>query len=248
MEFIKKNFLYVIIGICISLIVILSYKNNKNKTTLNLSKQNIKALTDSVRIEKDKYNRSVSSINVLVSDKKNLGNLNKDLENELKKISGKVYELNKIIGTIKKDTLKLENTIIKYPNNEIGLLFEYKNTFDKNNYRILKGETKFKIIDSINIIPLYTKINDDEIGFDVITGLREKNGNLEIFVTTNYPNLVFTDVKGAIIDPRKNPVFKNINKRKKFNVGPFIGYGYSLNNLKPNVVIGIGVSYKIINF
>jgi len=247
---VEKNKNILIIGYIILLltliVIFIKYNNIKNKS--DISDQNIKALTDSIRIVKDKYGREVASKNVLVTKNKDLKNLNSDLDNELKKIKGEVYDLRKIVAKIKGDTIYIPNVLITYPDNIIGLKFSYEKNYDLNNSRVLEGESKFKIIDSITVKPYSTTIIKDEISFDIITGLRKKDGNIEIFVTSNYPNLTISKIDGAIIDPKKNPIIKEFTKQKRFHIGPYIGYGFNLNGLKPTIEVGVGLSFSLFSF
>ena len=97
------------------------------------------------------------------------------------------------------------------------------------------------------ISPGKTYISKDEIQFSLITGLKEKDGNIEIFVRSTYPGFYVSKIDGAIIDPKKHPVLKNLNKTKRWGVGPYIGVGVG-SNLKVTPQIGLGIQYSIIKF
>lgn len=251
----RKNAKYRLYGnlILIILIIILFIgvcnRISSLKTDLLISKQNEKALSDSIRYSKNKIGNLEASINVLITEKGKLNKLNTELAAELKKEKGKVYELNQFIIELQNkphDTIYIPNEIIIYPNGVYGLKWKYDTTFNSKNSRFIEGESKFKIINS-TVEPLHTKISQDKIRFNLITGLREKDGNIEIFARSDYPNLTITDMEGAIIDPKNNPVIKKFTKPKRIGVGPYFGFGVSAD-MKIGLQVGIGFSYSLIRF
>ena len=219
------------------------------KTDLAISNQNNTALSDSVRLTKNKLGDVEASKNVLITKNKDLKDLSEGLAAEVKKEKGKVYGLNKYILGIKKDpadTIFIDNTLIEYANGEYGLDWKYDTVFDVKNSREIAGISKFQFKDS-TITPTNTLISKDIINFNLVTGLREKDGNIEIFARSDYPGFNIVDLEGAIIDPKKNPVMKKFITPKKWTVGPYIGFGFS-NSIKPSVQIGVGVQYSLIRF
>lgn len=201
-----------------------------------LYEDNINALNDSVRIEKNKVNEISYAKKLLLTDKKNLESLNNELGLEIKKYKGKIISLEKIIANIKSDTIYIPTTISVYPDGVYSLDWKFDSVYSAGNYRKFSGNSFFSIDTTTNIInPGKTRINQDEIGFSFITGIRENNKALEIFITPKYPNMVITNIEGAIIDPAKSNVLKNMFPNKKWTVGPYIGIG---------VGTGIGLSGK----
>jgi hypothetical protein len=245
----QRNTLLIIVGI-LGIILFMNIQScNRLKNELAISNQNNKALADSMRISENKVGDLESSKNVLISKKKDLENLNKSLADELKKEKGKVYGLNQYILSIENkpaDTVFINNTLIKYANGEFGLDWKYDTIFNNKNGREFAGISKFKIKDS-TITPTQTIITKDKVYFNLVTGLREKDGNIEIFARSDYPGFKIVDLEGAIIDPKKNPVIKKFTEPKKWCVGPYIGVGVS-NSLQPSVQIGVGIQYSIIKF
>lgn len=245
----QRNILLLIIVILLLLCGFMVKKTSNLRTRLETSEQNTKALSDSVRVEKNKNGQLVSSKNILISDKNHLKELNSELSAELKKEKGKVFQLNKIIATIgetKIKTIYIENTLIEYPEGVMGLEWNYDTIFDQSNSRHISGISKFKL-DSVNIVPLTTEINKDVISFKLITGLKEKDDNLEIFVRSDYPGFDVIELDGAVIDPKKHPILKKFTTKKRFSIGPYIGIGVS-NTVIPSTQIGIGVQYNLIQF
>jgi len=248
----QRNILIVILIILLIGGYLFYNKYQKDKTNLNIANQNIKALTDSLRISKTKNGNLEYSINTLITDKKGLAKFNADLADQYKKEHGKVYELNQVVAELKnKGPIVINNTLIKYPNGIFGLKWRDSTVFSKYNSRIIRGESKFSIDTLKGIInPLTTTIIKNSVTFNLFVGLRENKGNLEIFANSDYPDLIITHLEGAQIDVNKNPVFKNFIKPKKFSIGFHLGYGAQLYNKQIFVgpQVGVSIHYNLFSF
>ncbi len=246
-----KNQRNILIIILILLLVGFGYgvtRMSSLKNQLAISEQNNKALSDSVRVNKNKIGDLEFSKNILVAEKNELASLNQDLANELDKEKGKVRELTKIVGSINNtDTVYIENTLIVYADGTHGLQWEHDTIYDEENSRHLAGISKF-IVDSTGAItPLETEITKDVINFNIVTGLREKDGNIEVFARSDYPNFEVSELNSVIIDPKKHPVLKKFTRPKRIGIGPYLGVGVG-SSFKPELQIGLGVQYSIIRF
>jgi len=257
MDYKKTNRLLIVIMIGLILLTVLNCNKSSNlQVKNNITEQNLKALSDSLRVSENKVGDVEYSKNILVSEKKDLKNLNSDLANELSKEKGKVSQLTKYVISIKnnpKDTIKVPNYIAIYPNGVKGLKWDYEKVYDSVNYRRISGVSKY-IVDTINLElrPLNTEIINDEISFDVIQGLREKDGNVEMFVRSNYPDFSLKDLNSVIIDPQTHPVLSKYTKKRRFGVGFYTGYGIYVDNFRGTAglgaQLGVGFSYNLFNF
>ena len=244
----------VLVIIIVILLLIMSgggYYLNSKITSLNMAEQNIKSLNDSLRLGVNKIGELEASKQVLITKSKNLKDLNTELDAEVKKEKGKVYNLTQIIAGISNlpipdEPLDIHTTIKVYPDSAIGLAWNNDTIYDKYNYRFLSGESKFKY-DSLGVTNLGTVLYKDNLGFNLVTGLRKLDGKLEIFVRSGYPGFNVTKLDGAIIDPKKNPVFKEFIKPKKFHIGPMGGIGVG-SGFEFTPFIGVGVMYSIFSF
>lgn len=248
---------WVIIGLSILLLILVvgtCNRINKIKTNLNTLEQNEKALSDSLRTSHNKVGDLESSINVLITDKKKLLKFNNRLAKQLKKEKGKVHQLNEIIANYKPELVEVPVEVIKYDtigvNKVYGLSFEYDTVYDKFNYNKLDVETKFSIDTNFTVNPIKATIKNNEIGFNLVTGLRDKDDNIEIFARSDHPNLNIVDMEGAIIDPKKHPVIKSFTKPKRFGIGAFggLGFGGNANHVVGGVFVGVGITYDFIQF
>jgi hypothetical protein len=217
---------------------------------------NLDALKDTVRVQKNKAGEATYVRKALLADKKSLEKLNKDLKDELDKQEGKVIVIERVVTETKVDTQYVNNFLSSYGNNKFSLDWKYDSTFSANNYRKFSGKSFF-IVDTLNnkVLPGITRIDQDEMGFSFVTGLREKDKALEIFVTPKYPGMTVTQIEGAVIDPYKSDVLKKMFPNKKFSLGPYVGVGIGagvgLNGkpiFGPVFNIGVGLQYSIIKF
>lgn len=217
---------------------------------------NLDALKDTVRVQKNKAGEATYVRKALLADKKSLEKLNKDLKDELDKQEGKVIVIERVVTETKVDTQYVNNFLSSYGNNKFSLDWKYDSTFSANNYRKFSGKSFF-IVDTLNnkVLPGITRIDQDEMGFSFVTGLREKDKALEIFVTPKYPGMTVTQIEGAVIDPYKSDVLKKMFPNKKFSLGPYVGVGVGAGvGLNGNPIfgpvfnIGVGLQYSIIKF
>lgn len=249
----KLNIVLLILILIASLIIVfLINKNGDLRVENNISEQNEKALKDSIRVTKNKVGDLEFSKNILISEKGDLKNLNEDLDKELAKEKGKVFELTKYVVKLKqeKDTVTVTNELVTYPEGVNGLKWEYKNTYDSENFREIAGISKFSI-DSLGLIkPLDTEITKDIFQFNIIQGLREKGDNLEMFVRSDYPGFELRDLNSVLIDPNNHPAVKKFTKKKKYGISLYTGYGGTLidNTVKIAPQVGVGLTYDLIQF
>jgi len=219
-------------------------KYSSMSNQLAITEQNHKALGDSLRVSENKVGDLTFSKNVLIAENGDLKDLNSDLADELDKTKGKVRELTRIISEIKADTVIITNTLIEYPDGSYGLEWAHDTIYNKDNERHLAGISKFKLDSLGSVTPLETTITKDRILFKLVTGLREKDGNVEIFVTSDYPGFEAIELDGAIIDPKKHPVIKKFTNKKRWGIGPYVGLGLNVTTT-PTPSVGLGASFGV---
>lgn len=241
---------YWYIAVIIILTVLLGYNilNLRKVNTINkIKSQNELALTDSIRIYKDKQNNKIYEKNILVSNNdKDLETLSKNLYNELILFKDKnnrniitINQLNISIDRLQ-DTLKsLKVNNGKILNNNINTKFDFS-----DEYRSLSGGVDVILNNKDSTYSYQSYLIKDKINLKLITGLKDngKDG-FEIYMKSDNPYFKVDSIEGAIIKP---DYFKKYNKQKKFGIGINIGYGVSKNGLNP--YIGIGLNYNLFSF
>jgi len=250
----QRNMLLVIILLLGVGLFAMYDRTRKLSNKLDISEQNTKALTDSIRVEKNKYGEVVTSKNVLVTKSKDLSDLNSQLGNELKRTKGKVSQLNIMIaklglatGDTIHDTIVIETNLVKKANGINDLKWKLDTAFNDSNSRHISGVTTVKVINKDSLISLGTKLVKDEMTIKITTGLRKKDGNIETFAKSSYPGFETLEQQGVILDPKKHPVLKEFIKKKKWGVGPYIGIGFD-GNLNSSMQVGFGLNYSLFKF
>ena len=257
-DFSMRKDLWYILAIAVVIMLLLRQCDATKKAEIRekMSNANIEALKDSVRTEKNKVGDLISVKKALLADKDNLALLNKDLDEEVKKLKGKIITIQKIGGTITiSEPITVTNEVVKYRDGAYGLAWNYDTVYSEGNYRKFSGETSVLVDSSKNISSKGTTIKQDELALTLVTGLREKNGALEIYVDPQYPGMTITRIDGAIIEPQKSDVIKKYFPQKKWSIGPMLGIGmsagYGINGqpiFGPTVTFGIGISYGLFKF
>lgn len=226
------------------------------KTELAQSKQNIFALTDTIKVVVNKANELQFEKGMLITSEKGLRDLNAELYKELKKQSSDIAFLQKIVAKITTqhtDIISGTGNISGNPCDSIGKFvaeWEVHKQFDSINYRSLKANTEITV-NKREIKGVSTNIINDEIGIGLITGIKEnREGNFEIFVKSNYPGFVPTKIEGAFI-PRKELFPPEQKKNWSVGIGPQAGVGIGgTTSIGPVWYIGLGASlqYSFIKF
>lgn len=231
------------------------------QTELRIAEQNKSALQDSLRVTKNKLGQTEVSKQIMVAqNQKDLKNLNEKMAKQLSKLEGKISSLTSTVirlqGTID-DMQDIDTELVDVsPPDSTGtsvkaFTWAYENQFDEDNYRKIAGRTEFSVDSSLfEFKPLRTRITEDVIRFQLTQGLRTtKDGKVEMFATSNYPNFEIEELNSVLIDPESHPALKQFSKRKKFNFGIYAGFGTTLNlsnsTLSVGPQFGIGGTWKL---
>lgn len=246
---------YWIIIIILIIVLIFTSKSCKNaKFESEIAKQNIAAIQDQLRIEKNKNGENQYLKLSLLSDIDNLKNLNKSLFEEVQKIDGKVLAMSKTMISIK-GTLenlpqdKSGNKPILLKNDTLTSDFKFVEKGKSWERRILgKSVLLMKnVTDSTYAQPLYDILTEDRMNLTVFASIRKREADdmYEYVLRTDYPNAKL-DVEG-FIDPKMFNNNLGSSNESKWIIGPYVGIGV-INNLSITPNFGIGLTYKLIGF
>jgi hypothetical protein len=135
----------------------------------NMDKQNITALTDTIKTEKTKSGKQQVTIAAFITSTKELEKLNKELYQEIKDQKGSVISLNKIVFQLKQDTSVLRarinylESIITQPIqiNDTTYKISWKLVYDwdSTNYDIYKGQTFIGVVAKRSVPNLIMDVN-----------------------------------------------------------------------------------------
>ena len=244
----KNNFFLIVIILALVLLFVRQcHKTNELKIDKEIAESNLDALKDTVATEKNKAGEIEFTKQALISKSQNLEKWNKELADQVNKERGKVIYIQKSSGqVISVPSEVITNIVTVYDNETASIETQFDTVYSADNYRRLKLMTTVKM-DSSRIKSSTSRITNDEIGFNIVTGLKEDGGKIRIIVRSDYPGLTFTKIDGALVDPHKSDVLKRMFPQKKFGIGPVLGYGMN-STLKPGFFAGVGISYNIIRW
>lgn len=216
-------------------------KKNEFKERLEVQRNNIAALQDSVRDYRTKtgeLGQEKLALQVTVED---LKIANEELSEELEKEKGNVKTITKVETVVERDTVFVDSSRIS----QVGLN-SYK--IDWTHYEDGKGWSRrvsgystfyFNFNNDTPYGP-ETVITTDFLNTSIVTGIVERDGKKTIFVRSAYPYMTFTKINGAVIDDEL------YSSPKRWGIGPSLGYALDVYSFRPFPYIGIGVNYNII--
>lgn len=150
-------------------------------------------------------------------------------------------------------------------NGKTGLVnFSSDTTFNAGNYRKISGKLPYSLsyfnkfdssyVDFSSSL-MYAKVNPFspevtlEQRMNLNTGINKdkQTGKLKIWVTTDYPGVTFSEIKGAEI-LEEGETAKLFQKPRKswglgFSVGPGLLYNPASRSLVPGIYVGVGLNF-----
>lgn len=242
-EFLKNNWKDMLLIILVILTTSFIMSTSCTKQKLDIAENNISALTDTLSIYKLKNGELLYEKQGYIAEKEQLSTFIGIQENEIKelekKLSNAVSTIAKLKQEVKVDTLKLIDSVYIYDD-------EIKNNFSfSDNWLSLSGTTIYKDC------KFSTSLNNLSMDVPLKIGTTKDN---TWFVTTENPYVSFSSIEGASIEKAK---------QRRFSIGIHTGvgfsYGYGISGSNdgfvrsgwffgPSIQIGIGLTYKLIEF
>lgn len=209
--FLKNKYAVILTGIVLILLWIICLQkktiDRKNKE-IAVAEHNLAAANDTIRLSKDREGRiEANKLSFLVAKLSDLEKANADLAREVKATKGKVDQISNIGFKIIHDTVEVP---VKSEVREdvVTSTFGFDTTYTPGNFRSLHGYTKYNLKTGLST----GSITKDEFGVKLVTGIKNLNaGKPEIFVRSDYPGFVVTQLDGAVLDP---DLFKTATKKK----------------------------------
>ncbi len=240
------------------IVIILIQRCSPSQGEVNTLKQNIWAMNDSLRSYQTKNGQLIYERGAIIAEGKSLKDYNLALYNEIQ------YLKDNPIVVVKPEIriIEIPKYIPIYPGkpryNEDGsktqdFFWNYDTTYSTGNYRKLDGSFWVNVDSSLNLKTGPMHIKNDQIGMSLLTGLTEnKDGKLEIFVTSKYPGFSVTKLDGALIDPAKSDVLKKYFPPKRWALGFYGGFGPYVDpfnaKIGMGVQLGIGLQYNLLQW
>jgi hypothetical protein len=247
---------YVILGILALFLIGTCSRNSGLKDDIERQKNNIYALTDTIRNQRTSSGELRASIQGYIANAKELEAYNKELADQVKAETGKVITLNNIVFRLQQDTAQLKQyidsllTIIHDPvqvNDSTWYIdWTLSYTYDANNYDRYSGRTVVGVIgDSallkdIKLSHNGTSLLNRDSQMKITWGQTMEGKGLRVFAQTAHPAFKAQLLEGVYVDyGTKRRWFTG------FGVGPQAGTGWSFIQGKPTLYLGIGVQYNV---
>lgn len=235
--------------------------------TANLEKEvrrehnNYLAQMDSVRTIKSKNGQLIQEKSAYQLKVNELSAEQKDLIKRLElKSNGRGNTPKAVIqtvGSIKDTSIRAETKIRRDPNGDESFVFSHEPQLPGKNKLKISGKTPYKLSLAkdpkdttkylASVSPGITSISMEQ-NIDIVTAIYQdpKSKRIMTRVTTDYPNLTFSEINSfEIVDnPETRKALKSA--RKEFGLGLQIGYGLSgfTGTMRPGAYIGFGLNYS----
>ena len=224
---IKMHVIYIAIIIC--LLLCLSMAVNKCSSVSGEYKHNIEALNDTIKYYQDKNGNLVATKLAFESDVKTLKELNRNLYDQIDSLKlrpnnvAQIIDIGGEIENPQQDTayIVLRDTIVK----------GFTKSFDFNDkYRTLEGIVNYRN-DSLGM-----HILKDVIYFDYTVAMDK---DARVYVKSTNPYVKYNEISGFTVPQQK---------KKRWNIGPAINFGYDPINKNWALSGGISLTYGLIQF
>lgn len=188
------------------------------KKQIAVQNHNIEALTDTIRVTKDRQGKDeFNKLALLTTSVQKLTEMNESLAAEIKTIKGTV-------NTIVKSDIKLVDKPVPFVvkaelvDSTVRADFNFDTAYSPGNYRKLAGYTKYDLRTGVG--SGYKTV--DETGFSFKTGIKNLDkGKPEIFLSSDYPGFQVTSLEGAVLDPK---LFAKKKRTPLFTTGLHVGW------------------------
>ena len=221
---------YVIIGLvmlCIGFSISTNYYRNKSLTPT------IVYDNEQIELYKNKLNDEYRLKSVYLQTIDQLKTGNSLLANEVKKLKDNPIVVTQEVIKFKVDTIYAESVKIEKGDSINNLYWHLK---DPDNYFTLSGNTFVKH----DFSDFKTRINDLTVNTELNIDIIEKDNKLNIIGKASNPYIEISNIDGVVIDPTQSKVLKKLYKQKKWNIGPYVGYGINTDGqLKPSIGVSM---------
>lgn len=240
----KRDVIYIIGIVILSLFLTHQCdRNSKLDGEVHRLENNIMAVSDTLTIYKDKYDRVVGEKHAFILTQK-------ELEESVELLKSKNREyityINTHLGV--RDTIEIPtyiDRIIDYENNTITeqgtIRFNQSDTYVKSN-RTFSVSIPYTYNDSLMTGKANVELYQD-IYVESMIERDKKSGEVYVKLISDYPQLTFNSGTGVLVS-NSSYYEKSVRKTKGIglSVGPNIGLSYDLMNRRMVPTIGIGLT------
>jgi hypothetical protein len=230
-----------------------------------INEQNIAALTDSLKYEKNKNGDWEISKSIFISTIDGLKKLNEDLWKRVNAQGGDIVSLTHTVIRLKQDSAELAQHVDrlkiyigeleKIDTNHFEAPWTLPYKYDNNNFFSVKGRTRIGVLrqNPLYLVHDTTYLTGFENQIDITFGEEIVKDKLRVYITSAFPGFSVKSMDGWMIDPATNPLLKKLINKKEhwftgFGVGPNVSLGWNVLQAKPALIIGVGLHYNIYEF
>lgn len=213
------------------------YENQVSRTLL--------VYNDSISTYKNKLDQEFNSKNLYIQELSDVKANNKELYDEIKNLRDNPLIVTKTVIEYRKDTTELDNDIEKVDSTYHNINWSLRESYNAKNFFDISGHSRVKNdFSSAN-----TYLNSLKIGASLSLDIIESKDktHFQILTRSDNPNVEFTDIQGAFINPNNSKVIKNSMKQKNFGIGIYGGYGLNAipnDKVSTGFQIGIGLVWS----
>ena len=215
--------------LCVLLIICLSISIKQCSSIKREYIDNINILNDTIEYYKAKDGKQVATIHGYETNIENLKYLNDSLYKEIKSLkikNNKLTTATQFSGVI---TNELHDTMYIVKKDTIINGF-YKDFNFNNQWRLLEGNVRYNN-DSVGV-----SITKDVVMFDYTVAMDKDN---VIHIKSNNPYVQYNSISGYFISKPK---------KKRWSLGPSIGYSYNIRQNTFSPTVGISLQYGLIQW
>lgn len=213
------------------------YHNKANDAELALLSQN-----DSTYYYYNKYKEEYLAKNINIQTIEEIKKRADDLSRELASLKENPIVITKTEVIFQTDTVYMQSdSIVANDSTTHNLFWHYTEPAGHFN---IAGNT----LVHNDFSQFSTKINQLQIPASITLDIVEsKDGLLRIITKSDNPYISLSNVDGVFFDPTKSDILKSKFKRKRWNIGPMVGFGVAPDG-KFRPYLGIGLTYGLIAF
>ena len=193
------------------------------------SESNYHALVDSITYYQSQMGALVASKTAFESNIKELKLVNSKLYEEIEDMRIKLSKVSNAVHVEGKIDFGETDTIYLIQRDTIDNSFRQDFDFS-NKWRLLNGTV------AVNNDSMKMNISKDLVILDYTVAMDENN---KIYIKSNNPYVLFDEISGFTV-PKP--------KRTHFSIGPSVGVGYGVFNRKPDLFVGVNVTWNLFEF
>jgi len=255
----KTHIVYILI-ICL-LVLFLSVSVNRCSNVSREYRNNIEALTDTIKYYQDKHGNLVATKLAFESDINTLKLLNRNLYDQIDSLKLKKDKVTQIIYVGGQIENPQKDTAYVISHDTISRGFSKDFNFN-NKYRVLEGNVNYKN-DSLGVF-----INKDIINFDYTVAMDKDN---RIYIKSTNPYVKYSEISGFTLpkekekhwslnaftnfayEPRFNDRFWDLGLSldytiKRFSIGPMIFYEHNFLSKEKTVYFGASANLSVLKW